>query len=55
MFKVTLPEAYNSGNFDLTFASDDDVEKTAEMPIELTAYPDDTNRLIYLEDEQAVS
>lgn len=55
VFKVTLPEAYNSGNFDLTFASDDDVEKTAEMPIELTAYPDDTNRLIYLEDEQAVS
>lgn len=54
-FKITIPEAYNSGNLDFSFASDDEVDKTAEMPIELTAYADATNRLMILEDQQAVA
>lgn len=55
VFKITIPEAYSSGNLDFSFASDDEVDKTAEMPIELTAYADATNRLMVLEDEQAVA
>jgi hypothetical protein len=54
-FKITIPEAYNSGNIDFAFASDDEIDKTAEMQLELTAYPDAQNRLMYLEDEQAVA
>lgn len=52
-FKVVIPAAYSSGNVDFGFASDDEVDKTAEAPIELTALPDGTNRLIYIDDEQA--
>jgi hypothetical protein len=55
IFKITIPEAYNSGNIDFAFASDDEIDKTAEMQLELTAYPDASNRLMFLEDEQAVA
>lgn len=54
-FKIVIPAAYSSGNLDVAFASDDEVAKTAEMPIELTAYPDGTNRLMYIDDEQAAT
>lgn len=54
-FKIVIPAAYSSGNLDIAFASDDEISKTAEMPIELTAYPDGTNRLMYIEDEQAAT
>lgn len=53
-FTLTIPKAYNTENLTLSFVSDDAVDETMKVPIKLTAFPDDNNTMLYIEDEQSV-
>lgn len=53
-FTLTIPKAYSTENLQLGFVSDDAVDETMKVPIKLTAFPDDNNIMLYIEDEQSV-
>jgi aspartate 1-decarboxylase len=53
-FTLTIPKAYSTENLTLNFVSDDAVDETMKVPIKLTAFPDDSNIMLYIEDEQSV-
>lgn len=50
---VTLPKWYSAGNMTWWFVADDAVDEVMKMPFEFQAYPDDSNQLLVIEDEQA--
>lgn len=52
-FSLTIPKAYSTENLTLSFVSDDAVDETMKVPIKLTAFPDDNNIMLYIEDEQS--
>lgn len=52
-FSLTIPKAYNTENLTLSFVSDDAVDETMKVPIKLTAFPDDNNIMLYIDDEQS--
>lgn len=51
---VTIPQGYSSANMTWGFVSDDAVDEVMKMPFEFEAFPDSQNRLLVIEDEQAV-
>ena len=53
-FTLTIPKAYSIENLQLGFVSDDAVDETMKVPIKLTAFPDDNNIMLHIEDEQSV-
>lgn len=53
-FKMTIPKAYSMENMSFGFVADDAVDQTMKMPVKFTAYPDATNQMLIIEDEQAV-
>lgn len=53
-FTLTIPKTYSTENLQLGFVSDDAVDETMKVPIKLTAFPDDNNIMLYIEDEQSV-
>lgn len=52
-FKVTIPQGYNVENLKLGFGSDEKLDEAMKFPISFEAYPDATNRMLIIEDEQA--
>ena len=52
-FKVTIPQGYNVENLKLGFGSDEKLDEVMKFPISFEAYPDATNRMLVIEDEQA--
>lgn len=53
-FSITIPKAYSGEGLDFGFVSDDAVDETMKVPVKFTAFPDDNNVMIRIEDEQAV-
>lgn len=51
-FSITIPKGYASGNMALNFVSDDAVDETMKVPVELTAFPTATGEMLIIEDEQ---
>lgn len=52
-FIVTIPQGYNVENLKLGFGSDDKLDEAMKFPISFEAYPDATNRMLVISDEQA--
>lgn len=52
-FIVTIPQGYNVENLKLGFGSDDKLDEVMKFPISFEAYPDATNRMLVISDEQA--
>lgn len=53
-FKITIPQGYNTENMKLDFGSDEKLDEAMKLPIKIEAYPDSQNRMLIIEDEQAV-
>lgn len=53
-FTLTIPKAFSTENLQLNFVSDDAVDETMKVPIKLTAFPDENNVMLVIEDEQSV-
>lgn len=53
-FTLTIPKAYSTENLTLNFVSDDAVDETMKIPIKLKAFPDDSNVVLVIDDEQSV-
>jgi len=53
-FTLTIPKAYSTENLTLNFVSDDAVDETMKIPIKLKAFPDDSNIMLVIDDEQSV-
>jgi hypothetical protein len=54
-FTLTIPKAYSTENLTLNFVSDDAVDETMKVAIKLTAFPDDNNVMLVIDDEQSVA
>lgn len=54
-FWIKFFKAYSSNNITLNFPSDEELDKTMELPVEFQAFPDDNGKLFEIFDEQAVS
>lgn len=54
VFRIRIPEGYNTENMKLEFGSNDKLDEVMKLPIKIEAYPDEQGRLLIIEDEQAV-
>jgi hypothetical protein len=53
-FRIIMPKGYMGGNFDFGFVGDDAVDEVMKVPVSITAFPDDNNVMVRIEDEQSV-
>lgn len=53
VFRIHIPEGYNTENMKLEFGSNDKLDEVMKLPIKIEAYPDEQGRLLIIEDEQA--
>lgn len=54
VFGVKIFQAYASNSLSMSFAWDDDLENSSEIPVEFGAYPNDNNQYYEIIDEQDV-
>ncbi len=53
-FSITIPKGFNTENLTLEFPSDEKLDEAMKYPVKFEAYPDSSNRLLVIDDEQAV-
>lgn len=53
-FWIKIFKAYATNSINFTFPSDDELDKTIELPIEFGAFPDENNKYFEMFDEQDV-
>lgn len=53
-FSITIPKGFNTENLTFEFASDEKLDEAMKYPVKFEAFPDASNRLLVIEDEQAV-
>jgi hypothetical protein len=51
-FGITIPQAYNSAGIEWSFSPDEKLDQVMKQPVEFTAFPDSTNTLFVMYDEQ---
>lgn len=54
-FRIILPKGYAGGNFEFGFSGDDAIDEVMKVPVTINAFPDDSNVMVKIEDEQSVT
>lgn len=54
-FRVIIPKGYSASNITMEFPDDDATDTTLVTPIEIRAFPDASNVMFRIEDEQSVA